>query len=1162
MRYLLIILFIFNVLNISVAQTIIKHGAKVKGTWLKSDSPILINGIVEIEKQQSLTIEAGTEILFIASDNILEQTTDFDYEKGKVGALIVNGTLIAKGSENELIKFSKQGTEKKYWGIILFTSSSKNSELSYCKIQNAGCLKGFPQKENLYSGAISTVDNDVKLTSNIISSNLFYGIEINDGEVEIAENQIFKNVIGITILNAEAQLTGNIIWSNSYGIHCKRSKTEISNNTIVLNKKYGIFIEDNSDAKVYSSIIWKNATATKAKNSTLLLGYCLINNSSELNFENIANIFNADPLFYNEEESDFRLTKKSPCIRKGRGGCDIGSLSYKELEPLANQTVTANKTKTEGTKINDAPQFVSPNDTLKIASSNSTQVAAQSKNEIPATEEIKSQNPPSSNPVDYYTKMASQFERDNNSLKASFAFDTLAFIYQADTKYQEAIEAYKKSLEYAQPDDAERKTVLLSKLANCSIYSNNVFDAIDYYNQAIDLQEDTNTTQLALLHNNLGIIYATSGAPDEAIENYKKALEIYKANNDAKGITKSLYQIAEAGSQGGNYEFAIETYNELLNENITISDKTEQLNTLNNLSALFFQSRDYSRSKELLNKALSLISATELPILKSRVLVNFGNIHFVEAEYLQAVNKYAEAIKLKTNYLKENPFDSVDIQRSISLSYLNMGNANYHLGKNELAYKNFDLAAKIANKYGFDNLMLRSYEAMAELSTDIASCDTVRNIYRLYFDNRTDNETIGDEQIAEFQLQYNREKELNKNLLNELIDVRKQNLSTIEELNLAQFEIRKQNVIAEAHFKLHKQKILLLNTENERIKTALENSNLKIKQRNLLILLSLVALLFSIGFVLFFIAALKRKKKDNLQLQKQQEIITKQNVEITEQNSNLQQQTEEITAQRDEITEQRNQLKEQHDEITSSIVYAQRIQAALIPSEKEIQLYFPRYFVFFKPRNIVSGDFYWVKKIDTKLYFAVADCTGHGIPGAFMSLLGIAYLNEIVRTKTKTPAQVLEQLRSKIKTALHQRAEAVEQKDGMDIAFLSIDLITKKLEYAGAYNPLVIIRQNELQILKADRQPIGVYPIESDFNNQEFQLERNDSLYLFTDGFSDQIGGNNNRKFMIKNLKELIFSIRELPMTEQKNNIENVLKQWKGSNEQIDDILIVGLKIP
>ena len=267
-----------------------------------------------------------------------------------------------------------------------------------------------------------------------------------------------------------------------------------------------------------------------------------------------------------------------------------------------------------------------------------------------------------------------------------------------------------------------------------------------------------------------------------------------------------------------------------------------------------------------------------------------------------------------------------------------------------------------------------------------------------------------------------------------------------------------------------------------------------------------------------------------------------------------------LKEQKQTIQNAYNTIEIKNRSITDSINYASRIQAAMLPDKDFTEIFPYRHFILFKPRDIVSGDFYWLKKIDNKLIVAVADCTGHGVPGAFVSMLGIAFLNEIVRKEVNTAAQVLEELRIQVKTSFKQTGDRRETKDGMDIALCIIDTQTNLLQYAGAYNPLYIIRNNELIETKATRNPIGIFIKETPFKNNKIQLQNNDKIYIFSDGYIDQFGGDEDMKFLTKNFKQLLLNISNKAFSEQKEILNTRIEKWRNGRDQIDDILIMGLE--
>lgn len=297
-------------------------------------------------------------------------------------------------------------------------------------------------------------------------------------------------------------------------------------------------------------------------------------------------------------------------------------------------------------------------------------------------------------------------------------------------------------------------------------------------------------------------------------------------------------------------------------------------------------------------------------------------------------------------------------------------------------------------------------------------------------------------------------------------------------------------------------------------------------------------------------------------IEEQKKVLEVQRDELTRTNAEISQQKEEIEAQRDEIETQRDHIFKQNKEITQSIQYAKRIQTAVMPSEEHLNAILPEHFILFKPRDIVSGDFYWVSKKNNKIIIAAADCTGHGVPGAFMSMLGISFLNEIVNGDGETkPSSILNRLRSLIKRTLSQTGKEGESKDGMDIALSVIDLESRKLEFAGAYNPLYLIRNGSLVEVKADKMPVGIHLHEKDsFTNNEMNFESGDCIYLFSDGYVSQFGGDSGRTYKSVPFKKLLAFISEKPMVKQCEILKLEFDDWRGHNLQVDDILVIGVR--
>jgi len=262
------------------------------------------------------------------------------------------------------------------------------------------------------------------------------------------------------------------------------------------------------------------------------------------------------------------------------------------------------------------------------------------------------------------------------------------------------------------------------------------------------------------------------------------------------------------------------------------------------------------------------------------------------------------------------------------------------------------------------------------------------------------------------------------------------------------------------------------------------------------------------------------------------------------------------------VIERTEKIESQRKELTDSIHYASRIQSALLPQKEEMDKHLPAYFILNKPRNIVSGDYYWLAQKDDKVVVSIADCTGHGIPGAFMSILGLAHLNEILNQSAVLKAdEILNQLRRKVINSLHQTGKYDEARDGMEIALCVVDFNEQKLQYSGAFRPLYLIRDNDLTELKGDSMPIGIYhEDEIPFNYKELNFNEKDIIYMFSDGYVDQLGGPDRKTFKSKKFKQLLIDMHQKPMDLQKEILENEFEAWRSDYEQIDDIMVMGIR--
>jgi len=320
-----------------------------------------------------------------------------------------------------------------------------------------------------------------------------------------------------------------------------------------------------------------------------------------------------------------------------------------------------------------------------------------------------------------------------------------------------------------------------------------------------------------------------------------------------------------------------------------------------------------------------------------------------------------------------------------------------------------------------------------------------------------------------------------------------------------------------------------------------------IEKQKMLIWFFVIALILVSGLGYFIFRGYRIKKESNIQLEAK-------NRQILQQKEKIQQQKEIAESQRDQIAYQK-----QH--ITDSIHYALRIQTALLPS---LELFTEKldHFVLYKPRDIVSGDFYWVAEIGPRIMIISADCTGHGVPGAFMSMLGVSFLNEIILNKgIIQPDQVINHLREEIIHALKQKDAANEIKDGLDMCVCLLDPESRSLQFAGAFCPLWVLSKGELTEIKGDKMPVAIHETMKPFTNHWLDLKQGDTFYIFSDGFVDQFGGPNQKKYLSKNFKVTLGELQAKNMYEQGAELDRIFEEWRKDVEQIDDVTVIGVRV-
>lgn len=671
---------------------------------------------------------------------------------------------------------------------------------------------------------------------------------------------------------------------------------------------------------------------------------------------------------------------------------------------------------------------------------------------------------------------------------------------------------------------------------------------------------------LAAFYNDIGIIKKQKGNYPEALENYQKSLQIYKKLNDQDGISTNYNSIAIIYYYLGDFSRAIEYYQKAFEIFRKIRSKEGMALSYNNIGMIYSNQGKFTKAIEYYQKSLELKKSLNDKKGIASTYNGIGAVHYYQADYDEAINYFEKSLKIR---------EELNNRKGVAMSLNNIGMIYKSKGDYEQAIKNYkkslEIREELNDKRGmasnFNNigsifLVLKEYNKAEEyyrkalkINKDIGYkkgiIQSLENISSLYID-------IGDSSKPDKKA---------RNAYNSAIKYAGKSLEMSKEMKILPRIMQEYKNLSEAYeglgqhdkaLECHKSytsvKDSIFNKEKNKQIEEIE-AKYQTRQKEKQIKLQQAELTNKENQI-------QRKKFLNYTLAGGIILLLVFGIIILR-NYKLKQRAFKLLKKKNqEINNQKIKIEYQNHEITDSIKYAQRIQSAIFPRKNLFSETFADHFILFKPLSIISGDFYWLKKTDQQVVFAVADCTGHGVPGAFMSTLGIAFLEETFRRKDILKASdMLHILREDIKRALQQEGKYGEAKDGMDIALCMLDFETLEMQYAGAYNPLYIIRDNELIEYKATRSPIGIDIKEKPFANNIIQLEKDDKLYLFTDGYVDQIGGENNKKFMPRQFKELLIDISNKPMIEQKRHLDKSIEKWKKGYPQVDDILVMGIKI-
>lgn len=718
--------------------------------------------------------------------------------------------------------------------------------------------------------------------------------------------------------------------------------------------------------------------------------------------------------------------------------------------------------------------------------------------------------------------------------------------------------------------------------------------ALKYYETARgELPADQKSEWELPIHEKEAQLYRQVEDYGNALKTYEVMLANYEQSGEDKVASELYLTIAQLAYEMNDLQ-TMERYTKALLSKYEEKEDQSGLSTAyNNLGFLYKRQGDLRTSTEYFEQSVRLVSAIDArslpPAERAQVWANAGVAFTNLGVSARALDYYSKALKVWVDEGAQK--EQAEIQNYIAASY-------YVMGKNLDAQTSVNKAIALAEPLEAKNVLQTSYRILAlvyEQVSNEAKAEEYQKQYRaLVRDSRQDEDlrrrqSLQDQREAEQGEQELRQQILaQRGLIQEAerqenqLRLQQQELALLqnqEELRRAELVNRqleadraqKQLAFAEQALEAERQQrqLAVLEQQQREQQTALRQRELEdeASRKEIEILETQNALQeaeisrqatfqrFTLiggvlgGLILLLMAySFWQKQRDNKKLKIQQ-------AEIKETN-------EELQTNQEALEKSNLELEQKNANITSSITYAQRIQEAMLPSQFVIREHLPESFILFLPRDIVSGDFFWFADKGDRIFIAAVDCTGHGVPGAFMSMIGTQLLNDLVNKYGLTESdEILNELHAGVLKALKQ--EQTQNNDGMDMALCVIHKETHTVQFSGAKNPLMVVRNGDIEVIKGDRYPIGGSQIarRGPYHKHTVEVKADTTFYIYSDGFQDQYGGPDNRKFMTKHFRTLLHKLHGLSMRQQQKELETVLADWQGDLPQVDDILVMGFRL-
>lgn len=604
---------------------------------------------------------------------------------------------------------------------------------------------------------------------------------------------------------------------------------------------------------------------------------------------------------------------------------------------------------------------------------------------------------------------------------------------------------------------------------------------------------------------NIGAIYNSMKQDDKALEFYQKSLKLNEEIKSEQGKAINYVCIANVYNEQKKYKEALEYHEKALAINEKKGSNEYIANNLANIGLVKLNLKDYEGAIVALNLALEKQNELKDSLAMASTKRNIGELYVEQKNYKEAEKHMKEALALA---IKKS---SLRLQRDM---YLNLHNLYAATGQFELSLEN--LKKFIPLKDTLLGISNQKAILQKQMQYDFEAKEAM-----------TKAEFIKQQSLSLVEIEKRKQA---------ITQLEKEN--TLKQLSLSESNLRLKE--KEAESETQKRQVELLNKDKLLQEAETQKKAKELEQQKQLRNFFIAGAVLLLCFAVYILFNLSKSKKTNKIIEKQKQ----------------------------EVEHQKHIVEEKQKEIVDSINYAQRIQYALLANKKLLDENLPDYFLFFQPKDVVSGDFYWASKVVNKngkenFIMVTADSTGHGVPGAIMSILNIACLNESVKgDKLSEPAEILNATRQKVIDHMMHDGSAEGGKDGMDCSLICFDFKNSRLTYAAANNPIWIVRENELITYAADKMPVGKHDKDNvPFTQTEVELKKGDIVYAFTDGYADQFGGVKGKKYKYKQLQELLLNIKSKPMSVQHDIILKSFNEWKGNLEQVDDVCLIGVRI-